>query len=78
MAPKLDLEEEVGSGEDVRATGHRESINRGRATPDADLPGFNAHLPGEARELKHLRTQDLIHIIDLDLILTARSTRWAS
>lgn len=35
VAPKLDLEEEVGSGEDVRATGHRESINRGRATPDA-------------------------------------------
>ena len=35
MAPKLDLEEEVGSGEDVRATGHWESINRGRATPDA-------------------------------------------
>lgn len=35
VAPKLDLKEEVGSGEDVRATGHRESINRGRATPDA-------------------------------------------
>ena len=72
VALKLDLERNVSA---ARPPGIHKS-SQGHSWCSA-CPGFSAYLPGEARELKHLRTQGLIHITDHDLILTARATRWS-